>query len=109
MVTGDRGANDRGAKIVDLRAVRAERAGESIARYLERGHAIADASTVDDAERWRRAARAVASARGWRVRTGISPDGERVWAVRLDRETTDADRALLRDRLGYLGALLGRG
>jgi hypothetical protein len=101
MVTGD-----RGAQIVDLRAARVGRVGEAIARYLEGGHVIADVTRVGNVEEWRAAARAVASDRGWRVRTGLTPDGTRVWAVRIDREVTDTDRAVLRDRLGYLGALL---
>jgi hypothetical protein len=101
MVTGD-----RRAEIIDLGRVRCERVGESIARYLEGGHVIVDASTVGDVEGWRRAAQAVASARGWNVRTGVTRDDERVWAVRIDRETTDEDRAGLRGRLFYLGALL---
>ncbi len=102
MVTGD-----RGAQIVDLDRARLGRAGRSLVGVLEAGHVIVDVSTVGDVEEWRRAARRVAADWGWRVRTGVTRDGSRVWAVRLDRETTAEDRAVLRDRLGYLGALLG--
>ena len=103
MVTGD-----RGTQIVDLNRARVGRLARSLAGVLESGHVTADVSTVGDVEEWRRAARRVAADRGWRVRTGLTGDGSRVWAVRLDREPTEEDRAVLRDRLGYLGALLGR-
>ena len=95
MVTGD-----HGAQIVDLDRARLERLGRSIAGALASGHAIADVSGVGDVEEWRRAARSVAADRRWRVRTGVTRDGSRVWAIRLDRETTESDRAVLRDRLG---------
>ena len=103
MVTGD-----RAAEIVDLEAARVARLGRSLAAVLEGGHVIADVSTVANVEEWRKAARAIAAAQGWRVRTGVSRDDSRVWAIRLDRETTEQDRTVLRDRLGYMSALLGR-
>lgn len=103
MVTGD-----RGAKIVEFEAGRVARLGRSLAAMLEGGHVIADVSTVANVDEWRQAARAIAAAQGWRVRTGASRDESRVWAIRLDRETTEQDRAVLRDRLGYMSALLGR-
>lgn len=74
---------------VDLDRVRLERLGRSLAGALEGGHAIADVSAVGDVEEWRRAARSVAADRRWRVRTGVPRDGSRVWAIRLDRETTE--------------------
>ncbi len=107
MVTGDRRPQRRRPQVVNLQAVRVARLGRTIGRCLEDGHAIADVSTVTNVVEWRKAARAVASSRGWRVRTGVTRDGKRVWAVRVDRETTDEDRSVLRDRLGYLSALLG--
>lgn len=101
MVTGD-----RGAKIVDLETVRTARLCRSLEAALEHGYVIIETPTVTDVPAWRRAARKAAAANGWRVRTGVTGDGSRVWAVRLDQETTEQDRAVLRDRLGYLSALL---
>lgn len=103
MVTGD-----RGVQIVDLDTARVARLGRSLAAMLEGGHVMADVSTVVNVDEWRRAARGIAAARAWRVRTGVTRDGSRVWAIRLDRQTTEQDRAVLRDRLGYLSAMLGR-
>jgi hypothetical protein len=104
MITGD-----GGAQVVDLGTARAARLGRSLQPVLEDGHGIADVSTVTNVDEWRKAVRRVAAAQGWRVRTGVTRDGSRVWAVRLDRETTDQDRPALRERLAYLGALLADG
>lgn len=103
MVTGN-----RAARIGDLQVARVERLGRLLAASLEGGHVIADTSSVSSVDEWRKAARQAAADRDWRVRTGITRDGSRVWAIRLDRETTAEDRAVLRDRLGYIGALLSK-
>ena len=63
-------------------------------------------SSVDSIPTWRSAARKAASSRGWRVRTGVTPDGSRVWAARVDRELTPQDDERLAGRLGYLRAVL---
>ena len=101
MVTGT-----RGAQIVDLRSVRVERLADALAPDLAAGHVMASTSSVDSVSDWRKAARKAASARGWRVRTGVTLDGARVWAARIDHELTARDDALLADRLGYLHGLL---
>ncbi len=93
---------DRGAQIVDLVAVRMARLVRSLEHVLEGGHVIIDVAAVANLDEWRKVVRRIAAARKWRVRTGVTPDGSRVWAIRLDRETTEQDRAVLFDRLGYL-------
>jgi len=69
---------------------------------------IVERSTVADVEAWRKAARTTAAANGWQVRRGVTRDESRVWAIRLDRDTTEQDRTVLRNRLGYLSAVRGR-
>jgi hypothetical protein len=92
---------------VDLDRARVERFGRSLADVLESGHVIADVSTV------RRGGVAAGGASGCgrsRLAGSYRHDRGRLagWAVRQDREPTEEDRAVLRDRLGYLGAVLGR-
>jgi hypothetical protein len=101
MVTGD-----QRAPVVDLRAARIDRLAHALTAALESGHVIDDTSEVASVDEWRAAARQAARDHGWRVRTGVAPDGSRVWAVRLDRATTEQDRDVLTRRLSYLGALL---
>ncbi len=97
---------DHRAAIVDLRSARIERLARSLAPALEEGQAIAETAGVPSVSDWRAAARRVSRERRWNIRTGVTPDGSRVWAVRLDREVTAEDREVLRRRLSYLGAVL---
>ena len=91
---------------MDFQSVRVTRLADLLAPALEAGHVMVNASSVDSVAEWRKAARRAASARGWKVRTGITSDGARVWAARTDLEVTETDIGRLRDRLGYLQALL---
>ncbi len=84
MVTGNRRTT-----VVDLRDARVRRLADGLAVDLEDGHVIVDVDEVDDVSAWRAAARAAGRARGWRVRTGVSPHG-RVWACREDFEPSRA-------------------
>lgn len=109
MVTGRSEAQVRTrvrADVIDLEKVRVRRLAQVLTPALESGHAIVDTSEVESGKRWRQAARLAARDRGWKIRTGVSADGCRVWAVRLDRETTEADRVVLRHQLDYLSGLL---
>jgi hypothetical protein len=56
---------------------------DEIARQLTegRGHVVRCFSNVDDVARWRRAARMAGRSLRTRICTGISCDGQRVWAV----------------------------
>lgn len=101
MVTGD-----RTAQIVDLRSARIERLAALLAPALEEGQVIAETATLPSVSDWRAAARRLSREHRWNIRTGVSADGSRVWAVRLDREVTAEDREELRRRLDYLGAVL---
>lgn len=103
MVTGT-----RGAQIVDLGSARVDRLADALAPILESGHVTVSTSSVDSIANWRTAARKAASTRGWRVRTGVTVDGSRVWAARIDRELTPEDDERLTGRLGYLHAVLER-
>lgn len=66
------------AKVVDLERVRVERlAGELVPWLRERGSVLVETSGIESVERWRRAARRAGRLLGWRVRTGVSPAGDR--------------------------------
>ncbi len=95
-----------GAQIVDLGRARVDRLADALTPILEAGHVTMSASSVDSIADWRTAARQAASTSGWRVRTGVTSDGSRVWAARIDRELTSEDDERLADRLGYLHAVL---
>jgi hypothetical protein len=95
-----------GASVVSLQAARINRLSRDIAPVLEGGHALEDTTVVTSVHEWRAAARRAAQEHGWTVRTGLSRDGSRVWAVRLDREVTVQERDGLVHRLNSLGALL---
>ncbi len=84
MVTGNCGNT-----VVDLRAARERRLAGHLAVDLEDRHVIVDVDEVDDVSDWRAAARAAGRARGWWVRTGVSPYG-RVWACREDLKPSQA-------------------
>lgn len=101
MVTGD-----RGAEIVDLRSARIERLAALLAPALEEGQLIAETATLPSVADWRAAARRISRERRWNIRTGVTADGSRVWAVRFDREVTAEDREVLRHRLNYLAGVL---
>ncbi len=70
-------------RVVDLEKVRVERLAMEIADQLVAGHGsvLRLADGVGDVDRWRRAARRAGRILGVSVRTGVSPDQARVWAV----------------------------
>ena len=76
------GARSRG-RVVDLELVRIERLAAEIAQQLAAGHGnvVRLVASIDDVDRWRRAARRAGRTLGTRFRTGVSWDGQRVWAV----------------------------
>lgn len=94
------------AQIVDLRSARIERLAALLRLSLEEGQVIVETARVASISDWRAAARRISRERRWNIRSGVTADGSRVWAVRLDRETTAEDREALRRRLDYLGAVL---
>jgi len=79
----ERPRRSRSAKVVDLDEVRLSVLAEEIAAQIRagQGSVILSASEVGDVERWRRAARKAGRVLGFPVRTGVAPDGSRVWAV----------------------------
>lgn len=82
------------AKVVDLERFRVERlAGEIVPWLRDRGSVLVETSGLESVERWRRAARRAGRLLGWRVRTGVSPAGDRVWAVSDDYEVDPAQLA----------------
>ncbi|MGH3850363.1 MAG: hypothetical protein ACRDRT_11765 [Pseudonocardiaceae bacterium] len=96
----------REAQIVHLQQARADRRADGLRESLERGHVIVEASSVDSIEAWRAAARSLARCHGWRIRTGVTVDGERLWAARTDLEPSPAQESANRERLAYLGAVI---
>ena len=80
-------------RVVDLETRKVERlADEPLPVLRHRGSVVADSATLEDVDRWRRAARSAGRRLGWRIRTGVSRDGSRVWATSESYEMTDADR-----------------
>ncbi len=92
----------RGAKVVNLQRERERRLAEQLAPMLEGSYAVVLASSLDSVEEWRAAARIAGRVNGWRVRTGFTGDGERVWAVRDDLEPDEHDLRAAADRVSDL-------
>jgi hypothetical protein len=69
-------------RVVSLERARIDRLAEEIARQLNEhgGGVVRLTANVDDVERWRRAARQAGRRLGIIIRTGVSRDGEKVWA-----------------------------
>jgi hypothetical protein len=69
--------------VLDLERERFERLAEEIAEQLVAHHGGVTrlASTVEDVDLWRRAARRAGRVLGVSVRTGVAPDGSKVWVV----------------------------
>lgn len=100
MVTENR--RPRGSTLVDLRKVRVERLAATIAEHLQSGHVIAEVADAGAVDVWRSAARKAGRNRGWKVRTGTTGDGQRVWAVREDLEVSREGSADAMARFNYL-------
>ena len=82
--------------VIDLEAVRVRRLASQLGDALQlSGVMRVRADEVDDAARWRRAARRAGRDRGWRVRTGESAGW--LWAASEDWQPgPDADRRAAR-------------
>jgi len=93
------------AAIINLRRERERRLAAELAPTLRHTHAVAPVDTLHSVDEWRTAVRMAGRANGWRMRTGLSPDGSRVWAVRVDVEP---DEAALHDAAERLGDYLGQ-
>ena len=70
-------------QVIDLEHVRVSRLAAEVADQIRsgQGSVVRMAADVGDVERWRRAVRCAGRLLGVPVRTGVAPDGERVWAV----------------------------
>lgn len=80
-------------QVVDLEQQRVEALARDLLPLLrERGSLMADVVDLHDAERWRAAARRAARILGWRVRTGLVPEGPRVWATSEDFPVAEAEQ-----------------
>ncbi len=72
-------------RVRDLERQRVERLAAELGPVLRaRGAVVIKIANVESVERWRRAARRAGRLLGWRVRTGVTDDGERVWAASDD-------------------------
>lgn len=95
------------ARVVDLERRRVEQLAEELLPVLRgSGRLGALTSELEDVERWRRAARRAGRLLGWRVRTGATADGERVWAVSEDYVPPATE---VEDAMRRLNELLGGG
>lgn len=91
---------------MDIRKVRVRRLERALRERLESGPVIAKTIGLDSIEEWRVAARHLGRSQGWRVRTGMTRDGQHVWAARLDLEPSLAEAQRDRERIRYLGAAI---
>jgi hypothetical protein len=71
------------ARVVSLERARIDRLANEIAAQLRSNRNSVTRLTVniDDVDEWRRAARKAGSQLGIPIRTGVSRDGDKVWAV----------------------------
>ena len=71
------------ATVVALVDFRLRKLADVIAGELRagQGSTIHSVDTLDDVDLWRKAARLAGRTLGVPVRTGVAPDGSRVWAV----------------------------
>lgn len=87
-------------RVVDLERQKVEvLAGQLLPVLRERGSLSAETVDLDDVERWRRAVRRAARLLGWKVRTGVTPDGSRAWAFSDDFPMTEAERREAAERV----------
>jgi hypothetical protein len=67
-------------RVEDLERRRVERlAAELVPELRDCGELRAETDALESVERWRAAARRAGRLLGWRMRTGVSRDGRRVW------------------------------
>ena len=73
----------RQAPVVDRDQIDMEMLARVIAAQIQacNGSLVRNASEVGDVELWRLAARKAGRVLGVPIRTGVAPDGSRVWAV----------------------------
>lgn len=86
------------ARVTDLERTRVDRLTRQLADRLRasgRRYLMDGVEHVEDVDRWRKAARRAGRLLGWKVRTGVTPDGRRVWVTdaRERAELTAAERA----------------
>lgn len=80
-------------RVIDLERQRVETLALDLVPLLqERGSMWVATSEVDNVERWRRAARRAGRLLGWHMRTGLTADGELVWAASEDFSMSEAEQ-----------------
>ena len=90
-------------RMVDLERVKVERlAVELMPDLREQGQLFARTGELESVDRWRRAARRAGRLLGWRVRTGITHDGAKVWAVSDDYPVSEGEVRRATNRLSWL-------
>jgi hypothetical protein len=88
----------RNRRVVDLESARVERLADGLVEELRFSGVIRrEASTVEDIDRWRRAARRAGKRIGVRVRSGES--NGIVWVASLDRVPTPAEQDVAATRV----------
>ena len=84
----------------ELRQARIARLASGMAD-LEFRSMVVEVDGLHDVGEWRNAARLVARRGGWKIRTGVTPDGTRAWAARTDREVTPEEMRAAVETLSY--------
>lgn len=80
-------------RLIDLERQRVEALARDLVPLLQEQGSIGVAtSEVDNVERWRRAARRAGRLLGWHMRTGVTSDGELVWALSEDFPMSEAEQ-----------------
>jgi len=81
-------------KVVSIDDAKVARLARELALDLVNGSIVRSTAKLDDIGLWRKAARKAGRDHGWRIATGVSDDGSKVWVVREDREVTAEEDAL---------------
>jgi hypothetical protein len=72
-------------RVEDPERQRVERLARELVPVLRStGYVVVEVSDVEDVDAWRAGARRTARLVGWRVHTGVSRDGRKVWAASDD-------------------------
>lgn len=77
--------------VINLERIAVERLAREMApAFRQKSLITARVAELDNVERWRKAARRAGRLLGFPVRTSLSPDGTRVWAV-LDQPVSEGE------------------
>ncbi len=91
-------------RVVDLEAAKVDALARRLLPVLRDRGSLAEAvDQLENVERWRKAARRAARSLGWRIRTGITPDGSCVWAASEDYPVSESQMREAMSRMSTAG------